>query len=68
VADVGGLLVGLATYYPTFSTYLARPDLWLDDLFVREGYRNRGVGLALMARLAGIAEEQGAAASSGRWL
>ena len=59
VADIGGRLVGLATYYPTFSTFLARPGLWLDDLFVREGYRNRGVGLALMARLARVAEERG---------
>jgi GNAT superfamily N-acetyltransferase len=59
VADVNGLLVGLATYYSTFSTFLAKPGLWLDDLFVREGYRSRGVGLALMARLARIAEERG---------
>jgi GNAT superfamily N-acetyltransferase len=59
VAEIDGLVVGLATYYSTFSTFLARPGLWLDDLFVREGYRSRGVGLALMARLARIAEQNG---------
>ena len=56
---MGGQLVGLATYYPTFSTFLARPGLWLDDLFVDEEYRSRGVGMALMARLARIAEGRG---------
>lgn len=59
VAEVNGQLVGVATYYPTFSTFLARPGLWLDDLFVREEYRSRGVGEALMVRLARIAEERG---------
>lgn len=59
VAEVNGQLVGVATYFPTFSTFLARPGLWLDDLFVREEYRSRGVGEALMTRLARIAEERG---------
>ena len=59
VADLDGQLVGLATYYPTFSTFLARPGLWLDDLFVHAEHRSCGVGLALMSRLARIAEERG---------
>ena len=32
VAEADGELVGFATYYPTFSTFQARPGLWLDDL------------------------------------
>ena len=59
VAEADGELVGLATYYPTFSTFQARPGLWLDDLFVREEHRGRRVGLTLMARLARIAEDRG---------
>lgn len=59
VADVESELVALATYYPTFSTFLARSGLWLDDLFVRAEYRGRGIGMALMSRLARIAEAQG---------
>ncbi len=59
VAEVDRQLVGLATYYLTFSTFLSRPGLWLDDLFVRAEYRSRGVGEALMMRLARIAEERG---------
>ena len=50
-----GVVLGLACYYFTFSTYTARPTLYLEDLFVEEAARGRGVGTALMARLAHIA-------------
>ncbi len=73
LAVVDGQAIGLATYYPTFSTWQAKPGIWLDDLYVREGYRNRGVGKALLAELARIARGLGCgridwvvAASNGR--
>ncbi len=56
---IDGQAIGLATYFQTFSTYLAKPGIWLDDLYVREGYRSRGVGKALMAELARIAKGLG---------
>jgi GNAT superfamily N-acetyltransferase len=59
IAVVDGQAIGLATYYPTFSTWQAKPGIWLDDLYVREGYRNRGVGKALMAELARTARGLG---------
>ncbi len=59
LAVVDGQAIGLATYFQTFSTYLAKPGIWLDDLYVREGYRSRGVGKALMAELARIAQGLG---------
>ncbi len=59
LAVVDGQAIGLATYYPTFSTWQAKPGIWLDDLYVREEYRNRGVGKALMAELARIARRLG---------
>lgn len=56
LALIGGQAIGLATYFQTFSTYLAKPGIWLDDLYVREGYRSRGIGKALLVGLAGIAK------------
>ena len=34
VAEVGGKLIGMVTYYAIFSSFIARPGLWMDDLFV----------------------------------
>jgi GNAT superfamily N-acetyltransferase len=59
LATVDGQAIGLATYFPTFSTWQAKPGIWLDDLYVREGYRSRGVGKALLAELARIARGLG---------
>ncbi len=47
--------VGFALYFFTFSTFLARPTLYLEDLFVLPEFRGRGVGTALLKELAGIA-------------
>jgi len=49
---------GFALFYPDFSTWLGRPGLFLEDLYVREWARERGVGRRLMARLAAIAVER----------
>lgn len=57
VAD--GQAIGMATYFSTFSTYLAKPGIWLDDLYVRENYRSQGVGQALMTALAKVAKGLG---------
>jgi GNAT superfamily N-acetyltransferase len=55
VAEVNGEIVGMATYYSIFSSFISKPGLWLDDLFVYEPARNFGVGEALMKRLCRIA-------------
>ena len=52
VAIADGVPVGLATYFASFSTFLAKPCLWLDDLFVDEAYRSCGIGRMLMTKLA----------------
>ncbi len=44
-----------ATFFQTYSTFLARPGIWLDDLYVQPHMRGQGVGAALMNRLAAIA-------------
>jgi GNAT superfamily N-acetyltransferase len=50
---------GFALFYPDFSTWLGQPGLYLEDLYVREWARGRGVGRRLMARLAAVAIERG---------
>jgi GNAT superfamily N-acetyltransferase len=51
--------VGVALFHSRFSTWLGRPGLYLEDLYVSEAARGRGVGRRLMARLAAIALERG---------
>ena len=51
--------VGFAIYFLTFSSFLARSGIWLDDLYVDENARGRGAGKALLAHLAKLADERG---------
>ena len=55
-----GAVAGFALYHGTFSTWLGRPGIWLEDLFVRPDHRGTGHGLALLealrARTAGRVE------------
>ena len=50
VARIGKKLVGYALYFYTYSSFLARPTLYLEDIFVREESRRGGVGKALFMR------------------
>jgi GNAT superfamily N-acetyltransferase len=54
-----GEAVGFSVYFYNFSTWLGRPGLYLEDLFVRPTERGRGYGRALLERLAAIAQERG---------
>jgi GNAT superfamily N-acetyltransferase len=51
--------VGFALYIFTYSTFLARPTLYLEDLFVLPAHRRLGAGTALLAELARIAVRKG---------
>ncbi len=59
LAERGGDAVGFALYFPNFSTFLGRPGLYLEDLFVREDVRGEGIGRQLLAHLAGVAIARG---------
>ena len=59
LADLDGKPAGFALFFPNFSTWLGRPGLYLEDLYVAEWARGRGVGRRLVARLAAIALERG---------
>lgn len=58
VAEWAGAPAGFALYFHSFSTFLGRPGLYLEDLFVRPAYRRRGVARSLLGRLARIAVER----------
>jgi len=55
----GGRPVGLALYFFTYSSFLGKPILWLEDLVVLPGERGRGAGKALLRALARIAVARG---------
>jgi GNAT superfamily N-acetyltransferase len=56
LAEEHGVAVGFALYFHNFSTFLGRPGLYLEDLFVRPEYRGRGYGKALMVFVARLAQ------------
>ena len=59
LAYVGDDAVGFAVWFYNFSTFVGRPGLYLEDIFVLPEWRGRGIGRALMAHLARIAVERG---------
>ena len=52
-------ILGFALYFRTFSTFLGRPGIYLEDLFVREFARGRGIGESLLRRIAMSTLEMG---------
>ncbi len=59
LAFAGDAPVGFAVFFHNFSTWLGRPGLYLEDLFVKPEMRGRGYGRALLVDLAKIARERG---------
>ncbi|NOT87100.1 MAG: GNAT family N-acetyltransferase [Lysobacter sp.] len=58
IAEVDGVPAGFALFFHNFSTFVGKPGLYLEDLFVRPGFRGLGLGKRLMLRLAQIAIER----------
>jgi GNAT superfamily N-acetyltransferase len=61
VAEVDQKLVGMALFFYSYSTFLTKPSIYLEDLFVLPDYRSKGIGKALLVRLAqrAVAEQCG---------
>ncbi len=55
----GGEPVGFALFFHSFSTFLGRPGIYLEDLYVRPEFRGAGIGRALLVHLARLAKERG---------
>jgi len=50
--------VGFVLYFHNYSTFLGRPGIYIEDLFVDEAFRRRGFGTALLCYVAGVANER----------
>ncbi len=59
VGEVGGEVVAFALYFTNFSTFLSKPGLYLEDLYVKPQHRGSGLGKALLSRLGRLAVERG---------
>jgi GNAT superfamily N-acetyltransferase len=59
IAEWNGSPCGFALYFFNFSTFVGKPGLYLEDLFVRPAQRKHGIGRALLRALARIAAERG---------
>lgn len=59
LAEIDGQAVGYALFFYNYSTFLGKPGVFLEDLFVKPEFRKRGIGKALLIELARIAKENG---------
>lgn len=59
LAEIDRNTIWFATYYFIYLTFLAKPGIWLEDLYVKAEHRSNKVGQALMLRLCQIAQEKG---------
>ncbi len=59
VAETGGRTVAFALFFTTFSTFLCKPGIYLEDIFVEPEQRGKGIGKAVLKRLAALVMERG---------
>lgn len=59
IACCKGAPAGFALFFHSFSTFLGRPGIYLEDLYVKPKFRSRGIGRALLTHLARLAKERG---------
>lgn len=59
VGEIQAKVVAFALFFTNFSTFLAKPGLYLEDLYIQPAHRGNGLGKALLKHLAGLAVERG---------
>lgn len=58
LAELDGKAVGFALFFPNYSTFLTKPGIYLEDIFVLPEYRHQGIGKALLIHVAKLAVER----------
>ena len=59
VAELDAQVVGFALFFTNFSTFLGKPGLYLEDLYVQPAQRGAGIGQAFLRHLAALAKQRG---------
>jgi GNAT superfamily N-acetyltransferase len=59
LAELDGQAVGFALFFPNYSTFLTKPGIYLEDIFVLPEYRGQGIGKALLSYIAKLAVQRG---------
>ena len=59
IAEIDGRFAGCCLYFPSFSTWFGTPGVYIQDFYVSEEFRGRGVGERLLQRLAALTRESG---------
>jgi GNAT superfamily N-acetyltransferase len=59
IAEVDGTPVGFALFFHNFSTFLGRIGIYIEDLYIEPAWRGKGIGRALLSRVARLAKERG---------
>ena len=57
MAEAGGKTAGFCLYFYNFSTFLGRPGLYIEDIFIRPAFRKQGIGKRFFTQLAEIARK-----------
>lgn len=60
VAELDGKIIAFALFFPNYSTFLTKPGIYLEDLFVLPNYRRRGIGKAMLSYLGKLAIDRDA--------
>ncbi|MDF5730454.1 MAG: GNAT family N-acetyltransferase [Rhizonema sp. PD38] len=58
IAEYTGQAVGFALFFHNYSTFLTKPGIYLEDIFILPGYRQQGIGRAILTKIAQIAVER----------
>jgi ribosomal protein S18 acetylase RimI-like enzyme len=59
LVEVADAAIGFVSYHRIYSTFLTKPGIWMDDLYLKEEFRHQGIGKALMQQLCQIAQAMG---------